>query len=86
MAFCEDASLTYLNRLGYNVIRLPRTGLLPLEVLGCEIGRPPEPIGPLPSSFSWLPGDGIQGRLRALRVLLDQKSHQVRTRSSERLA
>jgi hypothetical protein len=49
MAFCEDPSLTYLNRLGYNVVRLPRTGLLPLEVLGCEIGRPPEPIGPLPS-------------------------------------
>ena len=42
--------------------------------------------GPLPNSFSWLPGEGIHGRLRALRVLFAQKSHQVRTRSSARLA
>lgn len=49
MAFCEDPALTYLNRLGYNVIRLPRTGLIPLEVLGRESGRPPEPLGALPS-------------------------------------
>lgn len=49
MAFCEDPALTYLNRLGYNVVRLPRTGLMPLEVLGCEVGRPPEPLGALPS-------------------------------------
>lgn len=48
MAFCEDPALTYLNRLGYNVVRLPRTGLMPLEVLGCEAGHPPEPLGPLP--------------------------------------
>ena len=47
MAFCEDPSLTYLNHLGYNVIRLPRTGVAPLEVLGSERGKPPEPLGPL---------------------------------------
>jgi hypothetical protein len=44
------------------------------------------PIGPLPSSFWWLPAEGIQGRLLALRLLFSQKSHQVRTRSSARLA
>jgi len=49
MAFCEDPALTYLNRLGYNVIRLPRTGLMPLEVLGSESGRAPEPLGRLDS-------------------------------------
>ena len=48
MAFCEDPALTYLNRLGYNVVRLPRTGLMPLDVIGCEAGQPPEPLGPLP--------------------------------------
>ena len=52
MAYCEDPSLTYLNRLGYNVVRLPRTGLMPLEVLGNEIGQPPEPIGALPTVWS----------------------------------
>ena len=49
MAFCEDPALTYLNRLGYNVVRLPRVGLFPLEVLGCDTGRPPEPLGLLPT-------------------------------------
>jgi hypothetical protein len=35
MAFsCKDPSLTYLNRYGYNVVTLPRTGLEPLLVLG----------------------------------------------------
>lgn len=47
MAFCEDPALTYLNRLGYNVVRLPRAGLMPLEVLGCEGSRPPERLGAL---------------------------------------
>jgi len=49
MAFCEDPALTYLNRLGYNVVRVPRTGLMPLEVSGCESGRPPERLGALPT-------------------------------------
>ena len=49
MAFCEDPSLTYLNRLGYNVVRLPRTGLVPLDVLGSEDGRPPEHLAALPA-------------------------------------
>lgn len=49
MAFCEDPSLTYLNRLGYNVVRLPRTGLNPLDVLGREGRHPPEHLGALPT-------------------------------------
>jgi hypothetical protein len=36
MAFCADKSLTYLNSLGYNVVRLPRKGIDPLDVLGRE--------------------------------------------------
>jgi hypothetical protein len=39
MVFCEDSALTYLNGLGYNVVRLPRTGPMPLEVLGCKSMR-----------------------------------------------
>lgn len=34
MAICKDQSLTYLNKFGYNVVRLPRTGINPLDVLG----------------------------------------------------
>jgi hypothetical protein len=34
MAPCSDPRLTYLNQLGYNVLKLPRAGVNPLEVLG----------------------------------------------------
>ena len=34
MGFCEDASTTYLKRLGYNVVRHPRAGIRPLDLLG----------------------------------------------------
>jgi hypothetical protein len=39
MAICKDPSLTYLNGLGYNVVRLPRAGIGPLDVLGREERR-----------------------------------------------
>jgi hypothetical protein len=39
MAFgCKDPSLTYLNKYGYNVVKLPRTGIDPLLVLGRDSG------------------------------------------------
>jgi hypothetical protein len=34
MAVCQDPRLTYMNQLGYNVVRLPRAGIKPLGVLG----------------------------------------------------
>ena len=34
MALCKDPALTYLNGLGYNVVRLPRVGIEPLDILG----------------------------------------------------
>lgn len=30
----KDPSITYLNALGYNVVRLPRTGIEPLDIIG----------------------------------------------------
>jgi hypothetical protein len=30
----KDPSMTYLNKLGYNVVRLPRTGIEPMDVIG----------------------------------------------------
>jgi hypothetical protein len=35
---CKDPSLTYLNKYGYNVVKLPRTGIDPLLVLGRDTG------------------------------------------------
>lgn len=34
MAGCKDPSLTFLNSAGYNVVRLPRVGIEPLDILG----------------------------------------------------
>ena len=30
----KDPSVTYLNKLGYNVVKLPRTGIEPMDVIG----------------------------------------------------
>lgn len=46
MALCSDKSLTYLNDLGYNVVRLPRRGIEPLDVLGRD-GKSLERLGRL---------------------------------------
>jgi hypothetical protein len=34
MGMCKDPSLTFLNKFGYNVVRLPRTGIEPMMILG----------------------------------------------------
>jgi hypothetical protein len=47
MITCQDPALTYLNNLGYNVVRLPRSGIVPLDVLGKKRGEQPEPLGDL---------------------------------------
>jgi hypothetical protein len=62
MGLCKDPTLTFLNKFGYNVVRLPRTGIEPLDVLGRDASleklgtlsellespaTPPAPQGPL---------------------------------------
>ena len=44
----KDPSVTFLNKFGYNIIRLPRTGIEPLDVIGRDHG------------MQWL-GPGEQG-------------------------
>jgi hypothetical protein len=34
MALCKDPSVTFLNKFGYNVIKLPRVGIEPMDVIG----------------------------------------------------
>ncbi len=36
MALCVDPKLTYLNELGYSVLRLPRQGIVPLGIIGID--------------------------------------------------
>jgi hypothetical protein len=46
VARCSDPRLTYLNNLGYNVLKLPREGVDPLEVLGRDKDSM-EDLGPI---------------------------------------
>ncbi len=48
---CKDPKLTYLNDLGFNVIKLPRSGISPLDVLGRD-GESIERLGSLPQIWS----------------------------------
>jgi hypothetical protein len=42
----KDPSITFLNKFGYNVIRLPRTGIEPMDVIGRE-DRSMQLLGPI---------------------------------------
>jgi hypothetical protein len=46
----KDPSITFLNKFGYNVIRLPRTGIEPLDVIGRDQGA--QWLGPLKAVWS----------------------------------
>ncbi len=41
----KDPSITFLNKFGYNVIKLPRTGIEPMDVIGRDHGM--QWLGPL---------------------------------------
>jgi hypothetical protein len=38
MGICIDSSTKFLKRLGYNVVRLPREGIAPLQLIGVQNG------------------------------------------------
>jgi hypothetical protein len=38
MGICIDSSTKFLKKLGYNVVRLPREGILPLQLIGVQNG------------------------------------------------
>jgi hypothetical protein len=46
MAKKKDPSVTYLNKFGYNVVKLPRAGIEPLDVIGRD--ETTQWLGPLP--------------------------------------
>jgi hypothetical protein len=47
----KDPSITFLNKFGYNVIRLPRTGIEPMDVIGRE-DRSMQLLGPIAEVWS----------------------------------
>ncbi len=74
MGICKDPALTFLNHQGYDVVRHPRGGIGPLDVLGPD-GKSLESLGSLdqvwhsniapPSAKPPQPGAGIEGRKTA---------------------
>jgi hypothetical protein len=46
----RDPSVTYLNKLGYNVVKLPRTGIEPMDVIGRD--QTMQWLGPIDSIWS----------------------------------
>src|SRR3974390_1826982 len=46
MALCTDRSITFLNGAGYNVVRVPHTGIQPLDVIAKD-GKNCERLGRL---------------------------------------
>lgn len=46
MAICKEKVVNFLNGKGYNIVRLPRTGIEPLDVIGYYKGKP-ENLGSL---------------------------------------
>jgi hypothetical protein len=46
----KDPSVTYLNKLGYNVVRLPRTGIEPMDVIGRD--QTMQWLGPIDSIWT----------------------------------
>ena len=51
MAKKKDPSITFLNKFGYNVIRLPRTGIEPMDVIGRE-DHAMQLLGPIASVWN----------------------------------
>jgi len=76
MAFaCKDPALTFLNRFGYNVVKLPRTGIEPLLVLGRD--KALEPIGTISTVWSAPNAPPVPWSPRAATSIEGQKSDKL---------
>jgi hypothetical protein len=76
MALCTDKSLTYLNDLGYNVVRLPRRGIDPLDVLGRD-GRSIERLGRLDQLWTSKKPVPVIGGLQAAAHINGQQTSEI---------
>jgi hypothetical protein len=47
MPICKDPTITFLNQFGYNVVKLPRTGIEPLHLVGRDDTK--QLLGPISS-------------------------------------
>src|SRR5262245_5140480 len=76
MAFgCKDPALTFLNKFGYNVVKLPRTGIEPLLVLGRD--KSLNPIGDLSTVWKAPAPPPAPGAPQAAASIEGQKSEKL---------
>ncbi len=75
MGICKDSSLTYLNQYGYNVIRLPRPGIEPMQVLGR--GQSLEMLGNLSSIWNTTESVPAPGAPTALPDIENKRSDKL---------
>lgn len=76
MAFsCNDPALTFLNKFGYNVVKMPRAGIDPLLVLGRD--KALNPIGPLSTVWRAEQAPPAPGPPQAATSVEGQKSEKL---------
>lgn len=75
MAKKKDPSVTYLNRFGYNVIRLPRVGIEPLDVVGRDDTT--QWLGPLRSVWTSSSAEPAPSAPRIAAQVVGQKTDAI---------
>jgi hypothetical protein len=68
----KDPSITFLNKFGYNVVKLPRVGIEPMDVVGKDDAT--QWLGPLRSVWTSSASEPTPGPPRAATAVNGQKS------------
>ena len=75
MAKKKDPSVTYLNRFGYNVIKLPRVGIEPMDIVGKD--ETTQWLGPLRAVWSSTGSEPVPSAPRPAAQVIGQKTDQM---------
>lgn len=73
---CKDPSITFLNKFGYNVVKLPRTGIEPMDTMGRDKNNS-EWLGPLASVWKSTIAAPVAGPPQAAVTVEGQKSDKL---------
>ncbi len=75
MAKKKDPSVTYLNRFGYNVVKLPRVGIEPMDVIGKD--ETTQWLGPLRAVWTSTVAEPVLSPPRPAAAVAGQKTDQL---------
>jgi hypothetical protein len=75
MAKKKDPSITFLNKFGYNVIKLPRVGIEPLDVIGSDTSN--QWLGPLRTVWKSTLAEPSPSAPRAAAAISGQKTDKL---------